>query len=133
MWDVVGGTEVNPPEDVAALKKWNIKAGKPMFAIKTTIDEEMLEHISIMEKPKKAWDTFASLFSKKNDARVLKSGTQKLARSRTRATCDPGETLLVFDDPKGTPRTNWSVVYPEETLRQSGCERSHRITQIMSL
>ena len=70
MWDVVGGTEVNLFEDAAALKKWNIKAGKAMFAIKTTIDEEMLEHISIVETPKKAWDTFASFFSKKNDARL---------------------------------------------------------------
>ena len=70
LWDVVGGTEVNPPEDAAALKKWNIKAGKVMFVIKTTIDEEMLEHISIMETTKKSWDTFASLFSKKNDVRL---------------------------------------------------------------
>ncbi|KAA0037350.1 Integrase, catalytic core [Cucumis melo var. makuwa] len=70
LWDVVGGTEVNPPEDAATLKKWNIKAGKATFAIKTTIDEEMLEHISIMETPKKVWDTFTSLFSKKNDARL---------------------------------------------------------------
>ncbi|KAA0059175.1 Zinc finger, CCHC-type [Cucumis melo var. makuwa] len=68
--DVVEGTEVNPPKDTATLKKWNIKASKAMFAIKTTIDEEMLEHVSIVKTPKKAWDTFASLFSKKNDARL---------------------------------------------------------------
>ncbi|TYK19344.1 Integrase, catalytic core [Cucumis melo var. makuwa] len=30
----------------------------------------MLEHVSIVKTPKKAWDTFASLFSKKNDARL---------------------------------------------------------------
>lgn len=30
----------------------------------------MLEHISMVETPKVAWDTFASLFSKKNDARL---------------------------------------------------------------
>uniref|UniRef100_A0A0A0K6F2 Retrotransposon gag domain-containing protein n=1 Tax=Cucumis sativus TaxID=3659 RepID=A0A0A0K6F2_CUCSA len=41
-----------------------------MFGIKTTVEKEILEHISIMETPKKAWDTFASLFSKKNDARL---------------------------------------------------------------
>ncbi|KAA0051808.1 UBN2_3 domain-containing protein [Cucumis melo var. makuwa] len=70
LWDVIGATEFNPPEDAAVLKKWNIKAGKVLFTIKTTVDEEMLEHISIIETPKKAWDTFASLFSKKNDARL---------------------------------------------------------------
>ncbi|KAA0037956.1 glutamate receptor 2.8-like [Cucumis melo var. makuwa] len=64
------GVEALANQDVAALKKCNIKAGKVMFAIKTTIGEEMLEHISIMETPKKAWDTFTSLFSKKNDARL---------------------------------------------------------------
>ncbi|KAA0051490.1 Zinc finger, CCHC-type [Cucumis melo var. makuwa] len=47
LWDVCG-TEVNPPEHVTALNKWNVKA----------------------ETPKKAWDTFASLFLKKNDARL---------------------------------------------------------------
>ncbi|TYK31536.1 uncharacterized protein E5676_scaffold172G00180 [Cucumis melo var. makuwa] len=69
LWNVVGGTKVNPLEDVA-LKKSNIKARKAMFAIKTTIDEEMLEHISIMETPKKAWHKFASHLSKQNDARL---------------------------------------------------------------
>ncbi|TYK18382.1 coiled-coil domain-containing protein SCD2 isoform X2 [Cucumis melo var. makuwa] len=58
-------TEVNPLKDSAALKKWHIKAGKAMFTIKTIVDEEMLEYISIMEAPKKAWDTFTSLLSKK--------------------------------------------------------------------
>ena len=32
--DVVEGTEVNPPKNVVALKKWNIKVGKAMLAIK---------------------------------------------------------------------------------------------------
>ena len=53
----MGGTDVNRPENATALKKWNIKADKVMFAIKTTIDEEMLEHISIVETLKVACDT----------------------------------------------------------------------------
>uniref|UniRef100_A0A9I9E939 Uncharacterized protein n=1 Tax=Cucumis melo TaxID=3656 RepID=A0A9I9E939_CUCME len=31
-------------------------------------------------------------------------------------------THLVFGEPKGTPRTNWSSVNPKEHLRQSGCK-----------
>ena len=49
LWDVIEGTELNPPDSVTAMKKWNIKVVKVMFAIKTTVDKEMLEHISIIE------------------------------------------------------------------------------------
>ena len=49
---------------------WKIKTGKVLFAIKTSIEEEMLEHIRRVDTPKAAWDTFATLFSKKNDVRL---------------------------------------------------------------
>ena len=54
LWDVVNGNETTPPEDIGALKKWRIKAGKAMFVIKTTIEEEMLEHIRHATTPKAA-------------------------------------------------------------------------------
>jgi len=41
-----------------------------MFALKTTIEEEMLEHIRDNKRPKEAWDTFVILFSKKNNTRL---------------------------------------------------------------
>ena len=41
-----------------------------MFALKTTIEEEMLEHIWDDKTPKEAWNTFVMLFSKKNDTRL---------------------------------------------------------------
>ncbi|KAE8677916.1 Protochlorophyllide reductase C family protein [Hibiscus syriacus] len=44
--------------------------GKAMFALKTTIEEEMLEHIRDAKSPKDAWDTFATLFSKGNDTKL---------------------------------------------------------------
>ena len=73
LWEVVGGGEVTQPatEDAnGILRKWKIKAGKAMFALKTTIEEEMLEHIRDAKTPKKAWDIFVTLFSKKNDTRL---------------------------------------------------------------
>nr|KAJ0196486.1 hypothetical protein LSAT_V11C700354880 [Lactuca sativa] len=72
LWEVVGGSETTPPEEDVngALRKWKIKAGKAMFALKTTIEEEMLEHIRDENTPKEAWDTFVTLFSKKNDTRL---------------------------------------------------------------
>ena len=47
LWGVVGGSETMPPEEDSnnILRKWRIKAGQTMFALKTTIEEEMLEHI----------------------------------------------------------------------------------------
>ena len=70
LWEIVSGSEVRPPRDVAALKKWKVKAGKALFVLKITVEDELLEHIRHAETPKVAWDTFAALFSKKNDARL---------------------------------------------------------------
>ena len=72
LWEIVGGCETTPLEDDSngTLHKWRIKAGKAMFALKATIEEEMLEHIWDDKTPKEAWDTFVMLFSKKNDTRL---------------------------------------------------------------
>lgn len=73
LWEVVDGNDVTQPEAEDAngtLRKWKIKVGKAMFALKTTIEEDMLEHISKATTPKVAWDTFAALFSKRNDTRL---------------------------------------------------------------
>ena len=69
LWEIVGGSEVMPPVEDSndGLCKWRIKAGKAMFALKTTIEEEMLEHIWDDKTPKEAWDMFVMLFSKKSD------------------------------------------------------------------
>ncbi|KAK4351058.1 hypothetical protein RND71_030371 [Anisodus tanguticus] len=69
-WEIVGGNEVTQPEDAAAMNKWNIRAGKAMFAIRTTVEDEMLEHIRPAKTPKEACYTFATLFTKKNDTRL---------------------------------------------------------------
>ena len=37
LWDVVGGNEVNPPNDVTALKKMEYQGKYVMFAIKTVL------------------------------------------------------------------------------------------------
>ncbi|KAJ8775225.1 hypothetical protein K2173_020229 [Erythroxylum novogranatense] len=69
LWEVVNGGEIQQPEEdtTGTLRKWKIKAGKAMFALKTTIDDELLEHIRDASTPNEAWNTFSMLFSKKND------------------------------------------------------------------
>ena len=51
------------------LWKWKIKAGKAMFVLKTTIEDDLLEHIRDAETPKTTWETLEKLFSK-NEARL---------------------------------------------------------------
>ena len=43
LWEIVGGCETTSLEDDSngALRKWRIKAGKAMFALKTTIREDL--------------------------------------------------------------------------------------------
>ena len=56
LWKIIGGCEPMPPEDDSnnAMHKWRIKVGKAMLALKTTIGEEMLEHIWDDKTPKEA-------------------------------------------------------------------------------
>ncbi|KAK4412672.1 hypothetical protein Salat_2914300 [Sesamum alatum] len=73
LWEVVNGNEVTQPEAEDAkgmLRKRKIKARKAMFILKTTIEEDVLEHIREWKPPKEAWDTLAKLFSKKNDTKL---------------------------------------------------------------
>ncbi|RLM64684.1 uncharacterized protein C2845_PM16G13990 [Panicum miliaceum] len=72
LWEIVAGTETTPPskENAEALRKWQIKAGKAMFVLKTTIEEDLVEHIRDAVTLNEAWETFVKLFSKKNEARL---------------------------------------------------------------
>ena len=56
LWEIVDGSETTTTEEDPndTLRKWRIKVGKKMFALKTTIREEMLEHIWDDKTPKKA-------------------------------------------------------------------------------
>ncbi|KAI3518021.1 hypothetical protein L1887_06356 [Cichorium endivia] len=72
LWDVVGGTNTTEPRIDAngAVHKWRVKTGKALFIIKTTVEEDLLEHIRDFNTPKEAWDALGALFSKKNDAKL---------------------------------------------------------------
>ena len=73
LWKVVNESETLQPEvedTNSTLRKWKIKVGKALFTLKTIIDDDMMEHIRDAKTPKKAWDIFAKLFSKKNDTRL---------------------------------------------------------------
>nr|XP_043609634.1 uncharacterized protein LOC122581467 [Erigeron canadensis] len=73
LWEVTQGADTEEPSPETAdgaLRKWRVKAGKTLFVLKTTVEEELLDHIKDVTNPKKAWDTLAEVLSKKNDARL---------------------------------------------------------------
>ncbi|KAF9661765.1 hypothetical protein SADUNF_Sadunf19G0102600 [Salix dunnii] len=64
LWEVVNRNEIVQPEAKATncmFKKWKIK---------TTVDDDMPEHIRDPKTPKEAWDIFVKLFSKRNGTRL---------------------------------------------------------------
>ena len=70
LWGIVGGSDTTTPTDVEELKKWKIKAGKAMYVLAATVEDELLHRIKDAKRPKEAWDTLSELFSRKNDAQL---------------------------------------------------------------
>ncbi|TYK02187.1 Zinc finger, CCHC-type [Cucumis melo var. makuwa] len=66
LWDIVGGTEVNPPEDIVALKKWNVK------------EENMLTNQEALAKQ------MSEITIKSNNEEALFSGQRKGASKNNR-------------------------------------------------
>ncbi|KAH7844196.1 hypothetical protein Vadar_025334 [Vaccinium darrowii] len=69
LWEIVNGNDTKPPENAEKLKIWKVKAAKAMYVLKSTIEDWLLGRIGDDDTPNMAWDTFASLFSKTNNAR----------------------------------------------------------------
>ncbi|GAV87560.1 UBN2_3 domain-containing protein, partial [Cephalotus follicularis] len=74
LWEVVNGADTTPPngaaENAEATLKWKIKVGKALFVLKATTHKDFMDHIRDAKSRKEAWDAFATLFSKKNGARL---------------------------------------------------------------
>ena len=51
LWEIMAGGETTPPKNAETLRKWKIKVRKALFAINTSIEEEMLEHIRNVNTP----------------------------------------------------------------------------------
>lgn len=52
-------------EEASTKKKRIAKGAMTLFAIKMLVDDDMLYYLMDVKAPKEAWDTFASIFSKK--------------------------------------------------------------------
>ncbi|XP_048228241.1 uncharacterized protein LOC125369515 [Ricinus communis] len=74
LWDLISGDEAIIPEDTlqnAELRrKWKIKCGKALFALRTSISQEYVEHVRDVKSPKQVWETLERLFTQKNTIRL---------------------------------------------------------------
>lgn len=74
LWDLVAGADADIPtdttENVEPQRKWKIKCGKALFALRTSISKEFIDHVRDVNSPKEVWDTLERLFSKKNTTRL---------------------------------------------------------------
>ena len=70
LWEIVDSKETASlgEENTEVLGKWQIKAGKTMFVLRTTVQKELLEYVRQATSSKTVWDTFVTLFLKTNDA-----------------------------------------------------------------
>ncbi|XP_050216406.1 uncharacterized protein LOC126667468 [Mercurialis annua] len=59
LWEIVGGSETIPPTNENDLKKWKVRAGKAMYALSISVEDDLLQHVKDAKTPKEAWDTLA--------------------------------------------------------------------------
>ncbi|PHT71997.1 hypothetical protein T459_22782 [Capsicum annuum] len=56
LWELVAGSDTEIPVDTAAniepRRKWKIKCGKALFALRTSISKEFIDHVCDVGSPK---------------------------------------------------------------------------------
>lgn len=77
LWELVAGSDLEIPADTVdnsePRRKWKIECGKILFALRTSISKEFINHVRDVSSPKQVWESFEKLFSKKNTARFLEN------------------------------------------------------------
>ncbi|KAJ0017120.1 hypothetical protein Pint_11124 [Pistacia integerrima] len=68
--DIDAGIPTDIPEHAESRRKWKIKCGKTLFALRTSISKEFIDHVRDVSSPKEVWDTLEKLCTKKNTARL---------------------------------------------------------------
>ncbi|KAL4280021.1 hypothetical protein GQ457_03G014930 [Hibiscus cannabinus] len=73
--DLIVGPDDEIPSDTPGNsephRKWKIKCGKALFALRTSISKEFIDHVRDVDSPKEVWETLERIFSKKNTSILL--------------------------------------------------------------
>ncbi|KAH0738245.1 hypothetical protein KY290_036950 [Solanum tuberosum] len=117
LWDIIGGSDTTPPTDVEAAKRWKVEAGKTMCVLSVTIEDELLQLIKNAKTPKEAWDTLATIFTKKNDVRLQRLENELLSMSQRNMTINQyfSKVKSLFDE--------ISKLDPENTITETRMRR----------
>lgn len=74
LWELIATTDAEIPvdtlENAEIRRKWKIKCGKALFALRTSISEEFIDHVRDSTLLKEVWETLERLFSKKEYSKV---------------------------------------------------------------
>ncbi|XP_059281162.1 uncharacterized protein LOC132034831 [Lycium ferocissimum] len=74
LWDPVAGAEAeipaNTPKNAESRRKWKIKCGKALFALRMSIGKKLIHHVRDVSLPKEVWVILERLFGKNNTARL---------------------------------------------------------------
>ena len=54
LWDIIGRGNITPLMNDGELRRWNIKAGKALYALSVTVEDELMHHIKSAKTPKEA-------------------------------------------------------------------------------
>ncbi|GAA0186114.1 hypothetical protein LIER_33402 [Lithospermum erythrorhizon] len=113
LWDIVSGSYVTPPPvDPSAVRKWNIKAGKAMYALSVGVEDDFSHRIKDSQSPKEAWDTLATIFAKKNDEKLQRLENELLSIfQRNMTAIEPTiadlENLLMIEEELNRPSSQY--------------------------
>ncbi|KAL0322020.1 UNVERIFIED_CONTAM: hypothetical protein Scaly_2498400 [Sesamum calycinum] len=73
LWELIDGADTEIPADTfekaEPRRKCKIKCGTALFALRTSISREFIDHVRNVNSPKQVLDTLERLFSRKNIAR----------------------------------------------------------------
>lgn len=54
LWDIMCGKDTSQLEEATARAKWKVKGAWILFAIKISVDDDVLDHIMNVKTPKEA-------------------------------------------------------------------------------
>ncbi|KAL4291090.1 hypothetical protein GQ457_14G002100 [Hibiscus cannabinus] len=84
LWDLIVGPDdeisSDTPGNSEPRRKWKIKCGTALFALRTSISKEFIDHVRDVDSPKEVWETLERIFSKKNTT-ILQLLENELAQS----------------------------------------------------
>ncbi|KAF2287872.1 hypothetical protein GH714_003053 [Hevea brasiliensis] len=147
LWDLVEGVDVeihaDTLENSEPRRKWKIKCGKALFALRTSISKEFIDHVRDISSPKEVWETlercgkighikknYRVKLSKANVARDKEDGDQlkweqcftvEVVEGRDNVTVESTQVQALFNH----------EICRDEWIIDSGC--SHHVTRNDSL